>query len=120
MTRVAISGTGLYTPPDTITNAELITAYNEFVRRHNAAHAAEIAAGTMHALLKSSDEFIVKASGIKKRHVIAKEGMLDPEIMCPRLPERPTERFRSWRKSGSTPRAMRWRRHTARRPTSTA
>lgn len=91
MTRVAISGTGLYTPPDTITNAELITAYNEFVRRHNAAHAAEIAAGTMHALLKSSDEFIVKASGIKKRHVIAKEGMLDPEIMCPRLPERPTE-----------------------------
>ena len=45
VTRVAISGTGLYTPPDTITNAELVSAYNEFVRRHNATHAAEIAAG---------------------------------------------------------------------------
>ena len=91
MTRVAISGTGLYTPPDIITNAELILAYNEFVRRHNVAHAAEIAAGTMPSLLKSSDEFIVKASGIKKRHVVAKTGMLDPEIMAPRLAERPNE-----------------------------
>jgi beta-ketodecanoyl-[acyl-carrier-protein] synthase len=91
VTRVAISGTGLFTPSETITNAELITAYNEFVRRHNHAHAAEITAGTMHALLKSSDEFIVKASGIRKRHVVAKAGMLDPEIMEPRLKERPNE-----------------------------
>ena len=91
MTRVAISGTGLYTPPDIITNAELILAYNEFVRRHNVAHAAEIAAGKMPSLFISSDEFIVKASGIKKRHVVAKTGMLDPEIMAPRLAERPNE-----------------------------
>ena len=93
MTRIAISGTGLHTPPDTITNAELIAAYNEFVRRFNTQHHDDIVAGRMQALLKSSDEFIVKASGIKKRHVVAKAGMLDPEIMCPRLPERLNEQI---------------------------
>ncbi len=93
MGKIAISGTGLYTPPDVITNAELVEAYNEYVRRYNLAHADEIAAGTLHALLKSSDEFIFKASGIKRRHVVAKEGMLDPEIMCPRLKERPNEQL---------------------------
>ncbi len=93
MGKIAISGTGLYTPPDVISNAELVEAYNEYVRRHNLAHADEIAAGTLHALLKSSDEFIFKASGIKHRHVVAKEGMLDPEIMCPRLKERPNEQL---------------------------
>ena len=34
--RVAISGTGLFTPTDSISNAELVAAYNEFVRHHNA------------------------------------------------------------------------------------
>ena len=91
MTKIAISGTGLYVPPEKITNAELVEAYNEYVHRHNAAHKADIDAGRMHAQLKSSDEFIYKASGIRNRHVIAKAGMLDPEIMCPRLDERPVE-----------------------------
>lgn len=83
--RIAISGTGLFTPADSITNAELVLAYNEYVRRHNAAHADEA------HLLKSSDEFIFKASGIKSRHVLAKDGMLDPETMCPRLTQRANE-----------------------------
>jgi beta-ketodecanoyl-[acyl-carrier-protein] synthase len=86
--RTAISGTGLYTPPESISNAELVHAYNEYVRRYNAAHHEAIVGGTMHPLLKSSDEFIFKASGIRNRYVIAREGMLDPEVMCPRLPER--------------------------------
>jgi beta-ketodecanoyl-[acyl-carrier-protein] synthase len=83
--RVAISGTGLFTPSAGITNAELVAAYNEFVRRHNAEHAHEA------HLLKSSDEFIVKASGIHHRHVLAKDGMLDPEMMCPQLKQRSNE-----------------------------
>jgi beta-ketodecanoyl-[acyl-carrier-protein] synthase len=91
VTRIAISGTGLFVPPDRITNAELVTAYNDYVHRHNAAHKADIDAGRMHAQLKSSDEFIYKASGIRNRHVVAKDGMLDPEIMCPRMEERPVE-----------------------------
>jgi beta-ketodecanoyl-[acyl-carrier-protein] synthase len=93
LTRIAITGTGLFTPVDTVTNAELVAAYNDYVHEFNVAHATEIKAGAEHALLKSSDEFIVKASGIKQRHVVAKAGMLDPAVMCPRLPERPNEQI---------------------------
>lgn len=91
MTRTAISGTGLFVPPETISNEELVDSFNEFARQHNARHAREIAAGKMHPILKSSDEFIVKASGIRRRHVMSRNGMLDPAIMCPRIPERPND-----------------------------
>lgn len=93
MGNIAISGTGLYAPPAVITNAELVEAYNEFVRRYNAAHADEIAGGSLQALMKSSDDFIFKASGIRRRHVVAPDGMLDPEIMCPRMKERPNDQI---------------------------
>ena len=88
MGKVVISGTGLFTPPNAITNEELVVSFNEYVRRYNATHANEIAAGTMEPLLESSVEFIEKASGIRNRYVMDKEGILDPEIMCPRLAER--------------------------------
>lgn len=91
MTKIAISGTGIFVPPDTISNSELVNSFNEYARRHNARFAKEIAAGSVHPLLKSSDEFIVKASGIRQRHVVAKSGMLEPDILCPRLPERSDE-----------------------------
>ena len=90
-TSVAITGTGLYTPPNAISNEELVAAFNSFVRRHNEAHSAEIAAGTMPALTDSSVEFIVTASGIKSRYVIDKAGVLDPDTMTPRIPERPND-----------------------------
>ena len=86
--RPVISATGLFTPPESITNAELVASFNAFVDRHNAAHAAAIAAGEVEALAYSSVEFIEKASGIKARHVMAKAPVLDPEIMAPRWPER--------------------------------
>jgi len=93
LTRIAISGTGLHTPPEVITNAELVAAYNDYVHAFNAANAEAIKAGTAHALLKSSDEFIVKASGIRRRHMVTREGVLDPEVMCPRMPERTNDRI---------------------------
>jgi len=91
VTRIAISGTGFFVPSDVISNRELVGSFNEFARRYNLDHAREIATGRMAPILKSSEEFIVKASGIHRRHVIAKDGMLDPEIMCPRLRERPND-----------------------------
>jgi beta-ketodecanoyl-[acyl-carrier-protein] synthase len=91
--KVAISGTGLFTPADTITNAELVASFNEYTRHHNAERAGAIAAGEEQPILKSSDEFIVKASGIKRRHVMVKRGMLEPDIMCPRIAERPNEQI---------------------------
>jgi beta-ketodecanoyl-[acyl-carrier-protein] synthase len=91
--RPVISATGLYTPPETITNAELVESFNAFAERHNAACSAQIAAGEMVAIEPSSVEFIEKASGIKARHVVDKQSVLDPDIMCPRLPERDNDQL---------------------------
>jgi beta-ketodecanoyl-[acyl-carrier-protein] synthase len=90
---IAISGTGLFTPPNSISNDELVVSFNDFVGRHNAAHAEAIAQGTMAPLSESSSEFILKASGIKSRYVMDKAGVLDPEIMAPRIPERPNDQI---------------------------
>jgi beta-ketodecanoyl-[acyl-carrier-protein] synthase len=86
-----ISATGLYTPAERITNEELVDSFNTYVARFNAANAAAIADGSIEALLPSSVEFIEKASGIKARYVMDKQGVLDPDIMCPRIPARPNE-----------------------------
>jgi beta-ketodecanoyl-[acyl-carrier-protein] synthase len=88
VTTAVISGTGLYTPPESISNAELVEAFNTWVAKENQQHAAEIEAGTFQPLQESSVAFIEKASGIKSRHVINKSGILDPERMCPSIPER--------------------------------
>ncbi len=84
-----ISATGLWTPPESISNAELVDSFNAWVAAFNAAHAADIAAGTLEPLQPSSVEFIEKASGIRSRHVVSKAPILDPAIMALRLPERP-------------------------------
>jgi len=91
VTRLAISGSGVYTPPQSVSNAELVAAFNTYVRKANAANAEAIAAGKAAPLLESSSAFIVKASGIENRYVIDKSGLLDPEILCPRIPERPDD-----------------------------
>jgi len=88
MSAVVISGTGLYTPPHTITNAELVASFNAYVDLFNAEHAAEIEAGTVQPLAHSSVEFIEKASGIKSRYVMEKTGILDPQRMYPRIEAR--------------------------------
>ncbi len=86
-----ISATGLFTPSESVSNAELVESFNTYVERFNAANAAEIAAGNVEALQPSSVEFIEKASGIKSRFVMAKAPLLDPGIMAPRWPERADE-----------------------------
>ncbi|MBN9789564.1 beta-ketoacyl-ACP synthase III [Pseudonocardia sp. TMWB2A] len=80
-----ISATGLFTPPESISNEELVESFNRFVDAHNSANADAIAAGTIEALQPSSVEFIEKASGIQSRYVMSKAPILDPAIMCPRI-----------------------------------
>ncbi|MEO0883799.1 MAG: beta-ketoacyl-ACP synthase III [Pseudomonadota bacterium] len=84
-----ISATGLWTPPNSVSNEELVEAFNQWVENWNAEHAAEIEAGTVEAQSPSSVEFIEKASGIKARYVIDKSGIVDPGTMRPEIPERP-------------------------------
>jgi beta-ketodecanoyl-[acyl-carrier-protein] synthase len=88
MYQALITGSGLYRPPHSISNAELVQAFNAYAERFNADHADEIDDGTLKALTPSSVEFIEKASGIKSRYVIEKEGVLDPARMYPRIPAR--------------------------------
>jgi len=85
---VVISGTGLWTPEQTITNDELVASFNQYVERFNADNADAIAAGEVTALDPSNSAFIEKASGIKQRYVINKSGVLDPERLAPSIPER--------------------------------
>jgi beta-ketodecanoyl-[acyl-carrier-protein] synthase len=86
--QAVISGTGLYRPPHVITNAELVASFNAYVDLQNAKHAPAITAGEHTAMIHSSVEFIEKASGIKQRYVIDKEGVLDPTRMRPRFAPR--------------------------------
>ncbi|QDZ01646.1 beta-ketoacyl-ACP synthase III [Nitratireductor mangrovi] len=88
MHKVAISGTGIFTPEKIITNAELVASYNAYAEAWNAAHRAEIDAGEMAEKPMSSEEFILRASGIERRYVMEKDGVLDPEVMHPLLAER--------------------------------
>lgn len=83
-----ISGVGLWTPDNVITNEELVESYNAFAEKYNAANASEIQAGTLEEKPLSSAEFIEKASGIKSRFVYVKDGILDPDRMTPQIPLR--------------------------------
>lgn len=89
---VFLTGTGLYTPPYAVSNDELVESFNAFVDLHNAEQAEAIAAGDAPALQHSSAEFIEKASGIKARYVVDKQGILDPQRMVPRIAERANDK----------------------------
>ena len=83
--RVAISGAGLFTPAESVSNEELVESFNAWVDLYNAENAEAIDAGQLEAKGHSNVEFIEKASGIKSRFVMNKSGIIDPERMVPRL-----------------------------------
>jgi beta-ketodecanoyl-[acyl-carrier-protein] synthase len=85
----AITGTGVFAPPSVISNDELAAAFNAYVESFNLEHADAILRGERTRLEPSSAEFIFKASGIRRRHVTDRAGILDPAIMAPRIPNRP-------------------------------
>ncbi len=91
MHQAVIAATGLYTPPHSISNEELVEAFNTYVERFNAANTRAIEAGEIEPLTPSSAEFIEKASGIKSRFVMDKAGIIDPEVMRPAIAERSNE-----------------------------
>ena len=90
-TRVVISGAGLLTPAESVSNRELVESFNAWVDHNNAEHADPIAAGEVEPKGHSNVEFIEKASGIKSRFVMNKSGIVDPMRMMPRLEPRSNE-----------------------------
>ena len=88
MVRVQISGTGLFTPKESISNEELVNSFNKFVDEYNESNKESIQKGEISALEKSNADFIEKASGVKSRYVQDKSGILDTSFMRPKLRER--------------------------------
>ncbi len=85
---VVITGTGLFTPPYSISNAELAASLSIAVTAWNESNAAAIERGELIARTLPDAEFIERASGIKSRYVMEKAGVLDPERLRPHLPLR--------------------------------
>ncbi|MEO7729457.1 MAG: beta-ketoacyl-ACP synthase III [Kofleriaceae bacterium] len=92
-TSTSISGHGVWHPSTVLENPELCAAFNQFVHLENTKHADAIAAGTREPLKESTPAWVVKASGIIKRYVEDKTGLLDPERMCPNIPDRPEDQI---------------------------
>ena len=88
MARIVIAGTGLFTPPDSITNAELVASLSKANERWNAEHREAIDRGEVAERDMPSERFIEKASGVGHRWVMDKSGVLEPDRMRPRLPLR--------------------------------
>lgn len=88
MHQPVITGTGVFTPTDVITNDELVVAFNAYADKFNDTNAAAIAAGDVVEMAHSSSEFIVAASGIHQRYAMDKSGILDPDRMYPNLRQR--------------------------------
>lgn len=84
----AITGTGVFTPSESISNAELVVAFNAYADRFNTDNAEAIACGDVQAKEHSSEDFILKASGIERRYVMDKTGVLNPQIMYPQFRQR--------------------------------
>lgn len=85
---IRITGTGLYHPEDVITNEELVESLNAYVEQYNQQNADKIAAGELEERRGSSAAFIEKASGVKRRYVAEKTGILDINRLRPNLRER--------------------------------
>ena len=85
MHNIYIAGTGIWHPEEKISNDELVNSYNSYVEKFNNENQTDIENGSIQAMELSSAEFIEKASGIKSRYVIDKEGILDTNRMMPRV-----------------------------------
>ncbi len=90
-TTAVISGSGIWIPPNSISNRELVESYNAFADVYNTRNEAAINAGSIAPKPQSSVDFIEKASGIKNRYVYVKEGILDINRMRPLMPPRSDE-----------------------------
>jgi len=86
--RAIVTGTGLWTPSEGITNAELVASLSQAVEAWNAERAEPIERGEIEERDAPNERFIVRASGVHHRYVIDKKGVLDPQRLRPHLPQR--------------------------------
>ncbi|WP_309085258.1 beta-ketoacyl-ACP synthase III [Chelativorans sp.] len=82
--RVCLAGIGVEIPSASISNEELVETFNRWVDTENIRRKGR----GDEPLPKSSADFIRQASGIRRRHVYEREGILDPARMAPVIPAR--------------------------------
>ena len=85
MGNVVISGTGMFVPPDTVSNEMLVDSYNEHSIQWNEKNKEAIERGELEAREQSSASFIEKASGIKSRYFMDGKGPTEVGRMYPYL-----------------------------------
>ena len=101
MNRVIISGIGVEIP-ESLDHQRRAGRELQRLGRHRECRAGRPGAKTL--LQKSDSDFIVYASGVKNRHVIERDGILDPDPHgAAHSGARRTTRFR-WRPSSAWPR----------------
>lgn len=88
MYQPTITGSGVFTPTESVSNDELVVAFNAYVDLYNEENAKAIDAKELVAKEHSSSQFVFKASGIEQRYVMNKSGLLDPKVMHPLLRQR--------------------------------
>lgn len=82
---VVLSGTGVFTPPDAVSNEQLVDSYNEHSENWNRENATAIEAGDLEKRELSSAAFIEKASGVKSRYLMDGTGPTEVGRMYPYL-----------------------------------
>src|SRR5690349_24140732 len=87
LTDAVIAATGLYTPPYSLSNAELVETFNAYVERFNAANAEAIAAGEVQPLTPPSAEFIEKAPATNSRSGADRPGPANPDRRSRTIPK---------------------------------
>ena len=100
MHNIFIAGTGIWYPEDKISNEEIVNSFNSYVKKFNSENQSDIDSGLLQPMEFSSAEFIEKASGIKSRHVIDREGILDINRMMPRVKNEHPDRLSIHAKAG--------------------
>ncbi len=75
-TGTALTGSGVYLPPTSVTNDQLCGTFNTWIRRQNEPGG------------ESSPDFVEKVSGIRARRYVDAAGILEPDRMCPSIPDR--------------------------------
>ena len=83
-----------------VTNEEIVNSYNSYVENFNKINKESIDKGSILPMEYSSAEFIEKASGIKSRYMIDKEGSLDINRMMPRVDNEHPDRLSIHAKAG--------------------
>ncbi len=108
MHNIHIAGTGIWFPEQKVTNEEIVNSYNSYVENFNKINKESIDKGSILPMEYSSAEFIEKASGIKSRYMIDKEGSLDINRMMPRVDNEHPDRLSIHAKAGIEAAKKQW------------